>query len=245
MLRSGALRAATRACAPPRPHLALSSRSLASSRQPPSDPDHAAQSREATQDALYSPSGPSASTSGGSGEPFPYAEPLASERPPSAPSSSASPAVPSSSAPPPPPILEPEPAPEPAVAVARVRRPVGAFRGGLIGFLLGISAVGGYGYFRLLEDYQKASQTLLVSVDELKGSTEQMATHLSRIATLERALAKLTDERATHAEVDSLRAEYRKLLEAEHLDVLNLKAHVWAVEQDLRNLTKRDTSVRI
>ncbi|GJN94104.1 hypothetical protein Rhopal_007178-T1 [Rhodotorula paludigena] len=197
MLRSGALRAATRACAQPRPHLALSSRSLASSRRPPLDADHATQSREATQDALYSPSGPSASTSGGS------------------------------------------------VPVARVRRPVGAFRGGLIGFLLGISAVGGYGYFRLLEDYQKASQTLLVSVDELKGSTEQMATHLSRIATLERALAKLTDERATHAEVDSLRAEYRKLLEAEHLDVLNLKAHVWAVEQDLRNLTKRDTSVRI
>lgn len=61
-----------------------------------------------------------------------------------------------------------------------------------------------------------------------------MATHLSRIATLERALAKLTDERATHAEVDSLRAEYRKLLEAEHLDVLNLKAHVWAVGESLR-----------
>ncbi|BGP27874.1 hypothetical protein Rt10032_c14g5217 [Rhodotorula toruloides] len=129
--------------------------------------------------------------------------------------------------------------------MARVRRPVGAFRGGLIGFLLGVSMVGGYGYFRLLDDYKQASSALLLSVDELKQSTTQMSTHLSRISSLESAISKLESSSATKKQVDSLRGEYTKLLESEHLEVLNLRAHVWGIEQDLHNLTKRDTSVRI
>lgn len=44
----------------------------------------------------------------------------------------------------------------------------------IIGFLLGLTAVGGYGYLRVLEDYRQASERLLVSVEELKGSTEQV-----------------------------------------------------------------------
>lgn len=44
----------------------------------------------------------------------------------------------------------------------------------LIGFLLGVSLVGGYGYFRLLDDYKQASSALLLSVDELKRSTTQV-----------------------------------------------------------------------
>ncbi|GAA6055689.1 hypothetical protein JCM3770_001022 [Rhodotorula araucariae] len=189
----------------------------------PQDPAHSA---ETTQDALYADAGPSASTSRGT-------QPLA-------PSPAPAPA------PTPLPSFDPEPLPEPPVTpVARVRKPVGAFRGGIIGFLLGLTTIGGYGYFRLLDDYQKASTTLLTSVEELKGSTAQMASHLSRISTLEASLEKLASSAATQAETASLRAEYRKLLEAEHVDLLSLKAHVWGLEQDLRNLAKRDTRVRI
>ncbi|GAA5879941.1 hypothetical protein JCM1840_006938 [Sporobolomyces johnsonii] len=148
--------------------------------------------------------------------------------------------------PPSPPVPEPEPIPEPPAPVERVRRPVGAFRGGLIGFLLGISAVGSYGYFVLLHDYAEASRALLESVDELKGTTDKMASHLRRIESVESTLAALSSNAATHAELASLREEYRKLFEAEHLDALNLKAHVWGIEQDLHKLTKtQNTSVRI
>ncbi|GAA6017504.1 hypothetical protein JCM10207_008249 [Rhodosporidiobolus poonsookiae] len=158
------------------------------------------------------------------------------------------PPSPSQTPPPPspaPPVLEPEPLPEPAAPVSRVRRPVGAFRGGLIGFLLGISLTGGYGYFQLLDDYSKASSELLSSVEELRGSTEQMATLIPRISALEQSSAALAESAATKADLDSLRAEYRKLLDAEHLDVLEMKAHIWALEQDLHKLSKRQTSVRI
>lgn len=115
-----------------------------------------------------------------------------------------------------------------------------------------------------------------------------MATHLSRITALESSLEKLTRDAATAREVGSLRDESRKLIESHHLDLLNLKAHVWGIgesadtvsgkasltpmvqtralcrarasglrnrladvvhnvpaEQDLRNLSRRDTSVRI
>ncbi|BGP43783.1 hypothetical protein JCM10449v2_007840 [Rhodotorula kratochvilovae] len=211
-------------------------------RHPTQQGQNPAPSRETTQDALYAEAGPSASTSGGTGEPFPYSQPLASES--AAPTPAPEPVAPAPARPLP--TFDPEPLPEPPVApVARVRKPVGAFRGGFIGFLLGLTTIGGYGYFRLLDDYQKASTTLLTSVEELKGSTEQMASHLSRISTLEASLEKLASSSATQAEVAGLRAEYRKLLEAEHVDLLSLKAHVWGLEQDLRNLSKRGTSVRI
>ncbi|GAA5870921.1 hypothetical protein JCM8547_000033 [Rhodosporidiobolus lusitaniae] len=167
--------------------------------------------------------------------------------PSSSPSPSPTPAPPAEPVPPPPatPVLEPEPVPEPAAPVSRVRRPVGAFRGGIIGFLAGVTLVGSYGYFQLLDDYSRASRELLASVEELKGSTEQMASHLSRISTLESTTTSLSHNSATKPELNSLRAEYRKLLEAEHLDVLNLKAHVWALEQDLYKVSRRETSVRI
>ena len=44
----------------------------------------------------------------------------------------------------------------------------------IIGFLLGLTAVGGYGYLRVLDDYRQASEKLLTSVEELKISTEQV-----------------------------------------------------------------------
>jgi hypothetical protein len=44
----------------------------------------------------------------------------------------------------------------------------------LIGFLLGTTLVGGYGYFQLLDDYTQASSLLLLSVEELKVSTEKV-----------------------------------------------------------------------
>ncbi|GAA5949483.1 hypothetical protein JCM21900_000235 [Sporobolomyces salmonicolor] len=143
-------------------------------------------------------------------------------------------------------VPEPEPIPEPPAPVERVRRPVGAFRGGLIGFLLGLSAVGSYGYFMLLHDYGEASRTLLDSVAELKRSTDKMTSHLRRIESVESTLSSLSSSAATRAELASLRDEYRKLFETEHLDALNLKAHVWGIEQDLHKLTKtQNTSVRI
>lgn len=93
-----------------------------------------ANSAQTTGDALYSHTAPSAN------EPFPYSQPLAATAP--SPQASATPPTPSlepatpapAQAPRrPEPSLEPEPLPEPPAApVARVRKPVGAFRGGCV-----------------------------------------------------------------------------------------------------------------
>lgn len=160
------------------------------------------------------------------------------------------PSFPASSVPPPPveaepilpPLLEPEPeqtVPQPA---ARIRRPIGAFRGGLIGFLLATTLAGTYGYFTLLTDYTKASEVLLLSVEELKESTTKLTKHINRIEKVEAQLDDLVKTVAKKNEVDSLRNEYKKLIEAEHLDLLALKAHIWGVEQDLDSLSKRKSN---
>lgn len=59
----------------------------------------------------------------------------------------------------------------------------------LIGFLLGTTLVGGYGYFQLLDDYSQASSLLLLSVEELKLSTEQVRVPATRTSV---QLSKLT-----------------------------------------------------
>lgn len=56
-----------------------------------------------------------------------------------------------------------------------------------------------------------------------------MTTHLSRINALETSLDRLARQAAKTQQVDSLRDETRQLIESHHLDLLNLKAHVWGI----------------
>ncbi|SCV74720.1 BQ2448_7749 [Microbotryum intermedium] len=154
--------------------------------------------------------------------------------------------LPSSSTPVPPLAPEPVPTIEPSPLLTRVQRPIGAFRGGLIGFLLGITTVGIWGYTHLLQDYMTASKALLESVQELHVSTDKMTTHIERIERVEKTVNELSKSSSTNDQIDTLRNEYRKLLEAEHLEVLALKSHVWGIEQDLQALSRNAaTTVRI
>lgn len=141
----------------------------------------------------------------------------------------------------------------------------------LIGFLTGMTVVGGWGYFELLDAYRDASERMLSSVEELKLSTQavsntlhlqrshnaprlsgtsfspsctrctsrrtfapqpaappahppllpfqQMTGHLARIEKVEQTLSELKTSAARAKDVDSMRTEFRKLVEAEHLDV--------------------------
>ena len=56
-----------------------------------------------------------------------------------------------------------------------------------------------------------------------------MTAHLSRINALETSLDRLARQAAKTQQVDSLRDETRQLIESHHLDLLNLKAHVWGI----------------
>jgi hypothetical protein len=54
------------------------------------------------------------------------------------------------------------------------RRPIGGFRGGLFGFILGVTLTGAVGYYYLLDEYHAASSLLLNSVEELQASTNRV-----------------------------------------------------------------------
>jgi hypothetical protein len=51
---------------------------------------------------------------------------------------------------------------------------VGAFKGGLVGFLAGFSCSSALGYIYLLEEYQLSSNTLLGNVEDLQTSTSKV-----------------------------------------------------------------------
>jgi hypothetical protein len=54
---------------------------------------------------------------------------------------------------------------------------VGAFRGGLVGFLMGLAVTSAGCYIYLLEEYQKSSNNLLSSIEELQTSTNKVLLH--------------------------------------------------------------------
>ncbi|KAJ2935145.1 hypothetical protein H1R20_g1945, partial [Candolleomyces eurysporus] len=138
-----------------------------------------------------------------------------------------------------------EVAPTPAAVVVQ-KKPIGGFRGGIVGFLFGFSLASSLAAYHLLEEYQRASAALQASVDELKVSTEKVSSHVRRIEAVEKDLQALTNASASKEDISKVRAEVKKLYDGLHVEFLDLRSHVWGIQQDLHKLSKKDsTSVRI
>ncbi|KJA21169.1 hypothetical protein HYPSUDRAFT_42284 [Hypholoma sublateritium FD-334 SS-4] len=130
--------------------------------------------------------------------------------------------------------------------VAVQKKPIGGFRGGIVGFLFGFSLASSFAAYHLLEEYQKASAALQASVEELKISTEKVSAHVRRIDAVEKDLKAMSDSSATKEDISRVRAEVKKLYDGLHVEFLDLRTHVWGIQQDLHKLSKKDsTEVRI
>ncbi|PPQ91697.1 hypothetical protein CVT25_012910 [Psilocybe cyanescens] len=126
------------------------------------------------------------------------------------------------------------------------KKPVGGFRGGVVGFLFGFSLASSLAAYHLLDEYQKASAALQASVEELKISTENVTVHVRRIEAVEKDLKALSDASATKEDISRVRTEVKKLYDGLHIEFLDLRAHVWGIQQDLHKLSEKDsTEVRI
>ncbi|KAF9454728.1 hypothetical protein P691DRAFT_655297 [Macrolepiota fuliginosa MF-IS2] len=126
------------------------------------------------------------------------------------------------------------------------KKPIGGIRGGIVGFLFGFSLASSYAAYHLLEEYQKASAALQASVEELKLSTEKVSAHVRRIEAVEKDLKALNEASASKEDIARIRAEVKKLYDGLHVEFLDLRAHVWGIQQDLHKLSKKEaTSVRI
>ncbi|PUU77536.1 hypothetical protein B9Z19DRAFT_1128202 [Tuber borchii] len=61
------------------------------------------------------------------------------------------------------------------------KRPIGAFRGGLFGFLLGSSVSGGAAYLYLLEEYKVSNELLTEDVEALRTSIQRVEAYVRRL----------------------------------------------------------------
>ncbi|OZJ04333.1 hypothetical protein BZG36_02376 [Bifiguratus adelaidae] len=118
------------------------------------------------------------------------------------------------------------------------RRPIGGFRGGLFGFILGVTLTGAVGYYYLLDEYHAASSLLLNSVEELQASTNRVRDYAKKIEGVEKQLQKLRDQTVTKDQLADLRTEAKKLYDSLNIEHLELKTHVWGLEQDVHKLSR-------
>ncbi|KAF1928829.1 uncharacterized protein M421DRAFT_420058 [Didymella exigua CBS 183.55] len=58
--------------------------------------------------------------------------------------------------------------------VAPVRRPVGAFRGGLFGFLLGTATAGAGMYYYVVDEYRVSNQLLTEDIYALQSAVQRI-----------------------------------------------------------------------
>ncbi|KAK9763182.1 hypothetical protein K7432_010388 [Basidiobolus ranarum] len=114
-----------------------------------------------------------------------------------------------------------------------VVKKTGSFRGGLMGFLFGLTCAGGVGYYYLLEEYQNASDMLLQSVEELQASTNKVKEYVQKINTVERELKNLKSVSASHEQLENTKSDLRKLYSTIHAEHLALKEHVSGIEHDV------------
>ncbi|PSR70543.1 hypothetical protein PHLCEN_2v13582 [Hermanssonia centrifuga] len=126
------------------------------------------------------------------------------------------------------------------------KKPVGAFRGGIVGFLFGFSLASSYAAYHLLDEYKQASAALQASVEELQLSTAKVSAHIRRIEEVEKDLKALRESSSSKDDISRVRAEMKKLYDGLHVEFLDLRSHVWGIQQDLHSLSKKDsTSVRL
>ncbi|KAF8610782.1 hypothetical protein BDV93DRAFT_26117 [Ceratobasidium sp. AG-I] len=128
------------------------------------------------------------------------------------------------------------------VAPVKVKRPIGGLRGGIFGFLLGFSLASSYASYHLLEEYQAASAQLQASVEELQASTRKVSTHVRRIEEVEKDLKALADSTSGKEDLQRVRGEMKKLVDGLHIEFLDLRSHVWGMQQDLHSVIKKDNS---
>ncbi|EIN12777.1 hypothetical protein PUNSTDRAFT_141382 [Punctularia strigosozonata HHB-11173 SS5] len=131
-------------------------------------------------------------------------------------------------------------------AVKTERKPVGAFRGGIVGFLFGFSLAASYAAYHLLDEYKLASAALQASVEELHASTEKISAQIRRIEAVEKDLKALSGTSASKEDLSKIRAEVKKLYDGLHVEFLDLRSHVWGIQQDVHALSKKDsTTLRV
>ncbi|KAG2734533.1 hypothetical protein G9P44_002539 [Scheffersomyces stipitis] len=68
-----------------------------------------------------------------------------------------------------------------STAAAAAPRKVGAFRGGFVGFLLGVTVTGAGSYYYLLDQYRLANTVVVADVVALQNSVSNLEKHVKSL----------------------------------------------------------------
>ncbi|PVV05400.1 hypothetical protein BB560_000075 [Smittium megazygosporum] len=122
------------------------------------------------------------------------------------------------------------------------KRKVGGFRGGVFGFLLGSTLASAYGYFYLLDVYERSNAMVLSSISELEALSVNIRLQLETISVLEARLEKFESNYAKSKDLEQLSASTRSQIDNVNRSFLDLKArilknHLEAVESSPKEST--------
>ncbi|ADV23551.1 hypothetical protein I315_02672 [Cryptococcus gattii Ru294] len=95
--------------------------------------------------------------------------------------------------------------------------------------------------YYLQQETKLATGLLTASIEELQQGTGKITSHLDRLQTVEKELAALKASNALKEDVTKVRGEMKKVYDGLHLELLDLRAHVWGVEQDLQKVVKTES----
>ncbi|KAL2058949.1 hypothetical protein ABVK25_000241 [Lepraria finkii] len=68
-----------------------------------------------------------------------------------------------------------------SVATTPIRKPVGAFRGGIFGFLLGATLAGAGTYYYILEEYKVSNELLTEDIYALQAAVQKIHTYVTSL----------------------------------------------------------------
>ncbi|KAG4302402.1 hypothetical protein PCK1_001384 [Pneumocystis canis] len=116
---------------------------------------------------------------------------------------------------------------------------VSSFRGAFIGFLMGTSFTSAIGYYYLLNEYQHASNTLFLSIEELQRTTESMMNRMKEVEAMQQTMAQWEKKGVTKNEMETVRLETKKMFENLNLAYLEANERFSELEMDVAKLSRQ------
>lgn len=62
-----------------------------------------------------------------------------------------------------------------------MKKPIGAFRGGLFGFLFGVTLAGASAYYYVVDEYKLANDMLTEDIYSLQASVQRLHDHITEL----------------------------------------------------------------
>ncbi|KTW30391.1 uncharacterized protein T551_01674 [Pneumocystis jirovecii RU7] len=115
---------------------------------------------------------------------------------------------------------------------------VSSFRGGFLGFFIGTSFATAAGYYFLINEYQHASNTFLLSIEELQRITDSIIESVKQIEEMEKNVKKLQNNVVTKSDIQDVRTDTKKMIESLNLADLEVNERLSELEMDVAKLSR-------